>query len=173
MISSKYPIYFFHGLKGTPQGIKARHLATKIKGIETPFLPENLAKRMEIVRELISKPSYIIGSSLGGLTAILFANERPELVKGLVLIAPAVGFYDPAVGTKEELDLLIDLKIPEAIPTEILAGSKDEVIPLPIIEALAKRSPQSTLTIIDDDHAMNQDLGLITDKLINIIAAAE
>ena len=169
MINVNHPVFFFHGLKGSPLGTKSTFLKSKIEGIKLPILSEDLEERMTKVRALITVPSYIIGSSLGGLTAILLALESPNLVKGLVLIAPAVGFFETRDYPQKYLDLLVDLKIPEAIPTEILAGQNDELIPLEAIEALANRSPHSKLTVLRDNHGMNANLEIILEKLDQVL----
>lgn len=39
-------------------------------------------------------PSVLVGSSLGGLVAAWSAARQPHLVRGLCLIAPALGFLD-------------------------------------------------------------------------------
>ncbi|MDX2471340.1 MAG: YqiA/YcfP family alpha/beta fold hydrolase [SAR324 cluster bacterium] len=164
MIKVNHPVFFFHGLKGSPLGIKSTFLKSQINGIKLPNLSEDLTERMEKVRGLITEPSYIIGSSLGGLTAILFAQESPHLIKGLVLIAPAVGFFDASLYPQKYLDLLPSLRVPSSIPTEILAGQNDELIPIKTIEALANRSPHTRLTVVRDDHSMNANLEFIIEK---------
>ena len=87
-------LYFLHGLKGSPYGTKAVFFQEYFKHITIPSLPENIYERADIINNLILEPSFIIGSSLGGLSAIMFAMEKPNLVSGLVLLAPAVGFFD-------------------------------------------------------------------------------
>jgi pimeloyl-ACP methyl ester carboxylesterase len=46
---------------------------------------------------------YLVGSSMGGLASAWFAKRRPEVVAGVVLIAPALGFLrNRALGLSEE-----------------------------------------------------------------------
>lgn len=44
-----------------------------------------------VVRALATEPVVLVGSSQGGRIAIDFALEHPELVRALVLVAPAIG----------------------------------------------------------------------------------
>ncbi|MFR8547651.1 MAG: alpha/beta fold hydrolase [Lachnospiraceae bacterium] len=53
-----------------------------------------------ILREYASEPAWIFGNSAGGLIALALAMQAPELVKGLVLLEPSLG-YDP--GEREKL----------------------------------------------------------------------
>jgi pimeloyl-ACP methyl ester carboxylesterase len=47
-----------------------------------------------VLDRLDAAPVYLIGSSLGGLVAVLTAQTRPQQVRGCVLIAPAFDFFD-------------------------------------------------------------------------------
>lgn len=78
----------------------------------------------------------------------------------MLLIAPAVGFYDPSIGSREDLALLEGVSIPPGIPTEIYAGTQDQVIPLAEIQAMVERSPkeQVQLYCVEDEHSMNKNL---------------
>jgi pimeloyl-ACP methyl ester carboxylesterase len=63
-----------------------------------------------VIRQITSEPAWLIGSSQGGRVAIDTALAYPDLVRGLILLAPAVSGapesddLDPAT---EELDELI------------------------------------------------------------------
>ncbi len=157
------PVYFFHGLQGSPQGVKAKFFQERAPEVLVPLLPPSLFQRLELVRGLIQEPSLLIGSSLGGLTALLYALEVPSKVKGLLLIAPAVGFYDPLMGNERERALLAGLRLPGRIPIEILAGRQDKVIPLQAVEDLVRQSPEARarLEVFQSDHSMNSHLEAI------------
>ncbi len=57
--------------------------------------PEVLSRGMtELLDQLDLPPMVVFGNSLGGVSAIRFAQERPELVRGLVLCSPG-GAWQP------------------------------------------------------------------------------
>lgn len=157
-------IFFFHGKEGGPQGTKATLLKKTYPGIVIPQLPEDIEQRLWIVEELVVEPSLLVGSSLGGLTALLFAMRRPEMVRAMVLVAPAVGLYDDSAYSKSDLELLKSVRITEGIPVRIMAAAGDEVIPLASIEKLANDAPNPELVrleIHNDDHGMNSSLDVL------------
>jgi pimeloyl-ACP methyl ester carboxylesterase len=48
------------------------------------------AECADFAQEVIGEPVYAVGNSLGGLLALQMARARPQLVRGLLLIDPAV-----------------------------------------------------------------------------------
>jgi pimeloyl-ACP methyl ester carboxylesterase len=50
---------------------------------------------LRVLREVAKEPSVIIGHSLGALAALVAAADAPELVRGLVLEDPALGYSKP------------------------------------------------------------------------------
>jgi len=69
-----------------------------------PVTPEHYADLLEAeLPKLCEKPPILIGNSIGGATAIVFASRRPEAVRGLVLcnsggLAPVGPFERRAIG---------------------------------------------------------------------------
>ncbi|MGH2472439.1 MAG: alpha/beta fold hydrolase [Candidatus Limnocylindria bacterium] len=47
---------------------------------------------LRVLREITKEPAVLIGHSLGGLAALVAAGDEPELVRGLVLEDPAIGY---------------------------------------------------------------------------------
>ena len=68
-----------------------------------------------IVVELGLGPVIVVGYSLGGLVAQLFARRHPELVSGLVLCATAHNFAESGGGPVTRLMSRAALLVPEAI----------------------------------------------------------
>lgn len=162
---------FLHGLDSSPQGTKARLIKTHYPDCLIPSLPPDIHERVRIVEQVLLEPTIVIGSSLGGLTALMFSMTHPELITALLLLAPAAGCRDESIFTKEQKLLLETLYVPASIPTVIIAGIRDEVIPLASIRALVQRSPDPgriQLHEVDDDHNLHQSLGLMLDLIVQI-----
>ncbi len=86
-------ICFLHGLDSSPHGTKGRLLRRHYPRAVMPVLPPGLWDRLETTERALAKggPYLIVGTSLGGLTALQYAMRHPEKVRGLLLLAPAVG----------------------------------------------------------------------------------
>lgn len=170
------PLYFLHGLEGSPQGTKARFLKRHYPHLVCPPLSPDLEQRLAVLHSIVRQPAVLIGSSLGGLSALAFAMEAPELVLGMVLVAPAVGYFEPDRLSAEQRDLLARLQVPPGIPTRILAAAHDHLIPPQAIKDLLARSPQPDavgLTFYDDDHSMNQHLDQLAQALGQVLEELE
>ncbi|MDH5560757.1 MAG: alpha/beta hydrolase [Deltaproteobacteria bacterium] len=161
-------IFLLHGLKGSPHGTKATFLRQYFPDIVVLDLPPALDQRMEAIQRKIDTPSYIVGSSLGGLCALLFAMEKPELVKGMVLLAPAVDLFDSSGVEERFLASAKKAFIPKSIPCFVIASSQDQLIPFESIKKMIQRSPdQKNISLIStkDDHCLNQSLPILLDSL--------
>ena len=160
-----HPVYYLHGYDSSPNGYRAVFLKKRFPLLQVPQLPNDLGKRVRILEEEITGPSFLIGSSLGGLNALIFAHEHPEWVKGLVLLAPAVDFFNPDYKALQ-LDLKLEsLVIPAGPPTIVIAARKDEVIPLEAVEHLVKKSNEASIlefAKLDDVHLLHGKLSLST-----------
>lgn len=148
------------------------------------------------VRELIADvvavlerfgPAAIVGSSLGGLVGAFATAERPDLVAGLALVAPALGFLhrlertvdeDGRMWTQdgrsfplaprviEDAQQLDERDLPRRItvPTLIVHGDADSVVPHRRSRRFfaAIPHPRKELWIVPDgDHR----LGSVTDEM--------
>ncbi len=89
---------YLHGFASSPLSRKAQYFLERSPDLILPDLNQDdfgsltVSRQIEQVRALLTEPSYIIGSSLGGLTAALLAEKYPDLVKKIILLAPAFQF---------------------------------------------------------------------------------
>jgi uncharacterized protein len=106
-------VVYLHGFASSPQSSKARFFAGKFEeagvAFEAPQLDQGefpnltISGQMLVVSEAVSahraklangEPLVLMGSSLGGYLAALYAELHPKAVDGLVLLAPAFGFLE-------------------------------------------------------------------------------
>lgn len=96
-------IIYLHGFASSPASRKARFFAERFAEhgteIRIPDLEENdfhhlsLSRMLSLVASLAASDRVsLIGSSLGGYLAALFAERFPEQVERVVLLAPAFQF---------------------------------------------------------------------------------
>lgn len=101
-------VFYLHGFASSAKSTKAAYFADRLRahGIELrcPDFNEPDFRALTVTRMLdqlhreiarSSEPSSLIGSSLGGMLAILAASAFPDHVGRLVLMAPAVMFAKP------------------------------------------------------------------------------
>ena len=143
-------IVFIHGSGGDKsQTYKAKLLRRLFPGMVTPDFDGPISTRMSHLRTILGKEAgwILIGSSLGGLMAALFAYKSPRQMQKLILLAPAVS-------------LMAFVKIPPAsidIPTTIVQGTQDELIRLPKARELAEKVfTHLTYMVVEDDHRLHK-----------------
>jgi len=184
---------YLHGFASSPNSRKAQFFAERFRelgiGLEVPDLAEgdfrNLtltAQLKVIARASREEPVSLIGSSMGGYLAALYAARHREVEK-LVLLAPAFSFASrwpetlghPAMeqwkrtntlevfhysqGRPVELgyQLIEDAQQYEAYPdfpqpALIFQGRNDTVVPPEYAETFAARHGNATLRLLDSDH---------------------
>lgn len=141
-------IVFIHGSDSNGQTYKARVLRKHFPLIFTPDFKGPLEVRLAQLETIIQdkKDWTLIGSSLGGLIATLFAIRHPEQVRQLILLAPAL--HVPELANRR-------IK-PIFIPTVLIIGKKDDVIPVQTVYNKARRIfPKLTYLSVDDDHRLH------------------
>lgn len=130
-------------------------------------------------------PSILLGSSLGGMVASWAAAQKPELVEGLVLIAPAFGFLpgiasaDPNAGLDQfqfsprvvadarrydEASLAGQL----SMGVLLVHGAKDEIVPADVSRRFFDEIPhqEKELWIPEDgDHRLDQQFDEICHRM--------
>ncbi len=166
-------LMFLHGMESSPLGTKSRFIRSHYPDCLIPELSPDIHERKAVIEEIVKKSVYIIGSSLGGLSALLYAMSFPEKVERMILIAPAVGFFDETVFKNHDKELIRRTYIPKGIPCTVMIGKRDDVIPEADIEAMIARSPdQGNIKVIkqDDDHALNQSLDLLLREIQEMLA---
>jgi pimeloyl-ACP methyl ester carboxylesterase len=71
---------------------------------------------VELLEQVVEGPAVLVGSSMGGWLMLLVARDRPELVAGLVGIAPAPDFTDWGFTTDEKMKLLQEGRLERPSP---------------------------------------------------------
>ena len=103
MLTHRLRVLYLHGFASSPGSRKARFFAEKLRGlgfaVEVPDLAAGRFDRLTISGQLkllenlsCREPVILVGSSLGGYLAALYAARHPE-VDRLILLAPAFGFH--------------------------------------------------------------------------------
>jgi pimeloyl-ACP methyl ester carboxylesterase len=143
-------IVFIHGSSGDKgQTYKARILRGIFPGMLTPDFEGDLPARMEQLETILGTETgwTLVGSSLGGLMAALFAMQHPAQVRKLVLLAPALTLP----GFTRSLASQI------SIPTVIIQGTRDNFIPFEPTRKLAEKVfTNLTYMVVDDDHRLHK-----------------
>ena len=188
-------IVYLHGFASGPTSRKARFFADRLGECdqfqETPDLTEGnfegvtISSQLNVLERLLgNSAATLIGSSLGGYLAALYASLHPEITR-LILLAPAFGFpnywqhalssedlnrwrstgflsvYHYGEGRMRQLGYGIvedGLRWPEAPafsqPAHIFHGLADTVVPASLSQAYVARHPQVNLTLLKSDHEL-------------------
>jgi len=192
-----------HGFASSPQSRKARFLEERFgqRGIrfEAPdlaagdFFHLTISRQLEVVRKAARSAErlIIVGSSLGGYLASLYAAEHNG-VEQLVLLAPAFGFYDLwierlgpeeirnwresgklsvfhyGVGGQADLsyNFLEDAEqyapYPKAqVPTLIFHGSHDDLVPISNSTRFVNEHREARLVELNSGHELTDVLDKI------------
>lgn len=105
------PVIYLHGFASSPASKKAAYFSSKFGTgrIRVPdlvgedFYGMTLSRQLEeIDRAAGADPVDLMGSSMGGYLAALFAAANPERVRRVVLLAPAFDFANRWAGALGE-----------------------------------------------------------------------
>ena len=143
-------IIYLHGLESTSQSGKARQFAEKFPGMLTPDFTGSFEERMKQLKPILGRKKnwIIIGSSFGGLMGAVFTCKHPSQVQKLVLLAPAL--------LRDQFASYLDLK-PVAVPTIIIHGMLDDVVPMEPVRAIAdKLFTNMEHIVVDDGHRLHK-----------------
>jgi uncharacterized protein len=189
------PILYLHGFASGPTSSKARIFAERLSALgRTVAVPAldggdfrnlTLTGQLQVIeKEAAGRACQLIGSSLGGYLAALYAARHPE-VDRVVLLAPAFGFarrwgqslgldaldewqrtgvrkvMHYGLGGESEIGwrLMEDAALYEeqpaiAQPALILHGIQDDVVPVEASRAFASGRANVTLREYDSDHQL-------------------
>ena len=164
-------IIFAHGLEGTPNGSKIQTLRNSgIEVIAPDFQGMPLIERVALLEKISlehkEKKPILGGSSYGGLTAAIVAMRFPERFSGLLLCAPALHLKEPPV---EEFTILT---APKGMPTVIIHGVDDNVVPISCSIEYVERSGKDILEFnqVSDGHRLSKSHDKIISGLKLIIS---
>ena len=155
-----------HGLWGSPNGSKVTAIRESgIEVISPDFNNMELEERVDILNELVSKEEVVLtGSSYGGLACALVAQQQPEQVKGMLLLAPALHLPE---SPNDEPEKLI---APNNFPISIIHSVTDEIVPISASKDYIERSGNNLRLIeVEDSHILENSFTLIISELNKLI----
>jgi pimeloyl-ACP methyl ester carboxylesterase len=195
-------VVYLHGFASGPSSSKARFFAERFQGegveVAVPDLAEGDFEHLTITRQLAvvgrERPVVLIGSSLGGYLAALYAARHTEVAK-IMLMAPAFGFprrWPEALTPAELADwrrtgyreayhysegrmrrvwygLIEDGQRYEDYPgvgqpALVFHGRRDEVVSPDYSVEFARARPNVQLVLTDSDHQLLDVLEEIWEK---------
>jgi len=145
----KHPTIFVHGQESSSQGTKGLFFRGLFPEMIIPDFVGDVSTRMSKLNKILfhKKRIIMIGSSLGGLMAALYAFQNQDRMKRLILLAPALNLPELNPYLSERLTL----------PVYVFHGKEDEVIPPKVIQTIAKKLfTNLTFNLVDDDHRLSK-----------------
>ncbi len=192
---------YVHGFASSPQSRKAQQFRTALAARGVPvdipamdrgdFEHLTISAQLDVLEDAIhGRAVCLIGSSMGGYLAALYAAGHPEVEK-LVLLAPAFGFakrWDEKIGTPKpagfevfhygdnkvrrvHYGLIEDaLRFPSepdfTQPAWIYHGIHDDVVPIKYSRDFVAAHANVRLTELDSDHELLNVLDRIVGQAI-------
>ena len=145
-------LIYLHGLESDSNSGKARLFREWFPGMLTPDFKGTFEERMTQLDPILAgKEGWtLIGSSFGGLMGTVYTCKHPTQVRKLILLAPAL--------LREPFGSHLDLE-PVSVPTIIIHGTLDDVVPLkPVREIAQKLFTNLTYHIVEDDHRLHESV---------------
>ncbi len=186
---------YLHGFASGPLSRKAQFFREKLSSLdielEIPALDQSDFEHLTITRQLDfltrlldGEPAILMGSSMGGYLAALYASQHPEIDR-MVLLAPAFGFgnrWAETFGaekvaawrqrgfaevyhyaTRDMRRLAIDLLNDSALhpgyppcpqPSAVFHGIQDNIVPIAASERWISENPQARLVPLNSGHEL-------------------
>jgi pimeloyl-ACP methyl ester carboxylesterase len=98
-------------------------------------LPDAAARVVRWIESSERGPVHLVGNSLGGTIAIRVAATRPELVRTLTVVSPAMPFFDPRRSLQSRLLPVLLIPGGERLVARKLATIPPEALAQQVIEA--------------------------------------
>jgi pimeloyl-ACP methyl ester carboxylesterase len=194
---------YIHGFASSPQSRKARAfeaaMAERGVRLEIPMMDEGdfehltISAQLQLLERTIEgQPVRLIGSSMGGYLAALYASLHPE-VERMVLMAPAFGFaprWKDRVAEGDDIEVyhygdkttrrvhyrLIEdaLQFPASPnfhqPALLFHGIHDDVVPIEYSREVAAAHRGVRLFQLDSDHELLDVLPRIIREAMEFLA---
>ena len=207
-------ILYLHGFASGPSSSKARHFQARLEAagshVEIPDLAAGDFEHLTITGQLAvldraarNEPVALVGSSMGGYLASLYAARHPEVTR-LVLLAPAFRFAERwrervgdaglevwrRTGSVEvyhyadhrmrrlAFDLFPDSQQYEPFPdfrqpALIFHGAHDDVVPPAYSEQFAAAHPNVRLELLDAGHDLLNVLDYMSSIAVGFLGSIE
>lgn len=136
-------VLFCHGLESGPHGSKYQALCDAGHEVVAPDCRGlSLRERVDAVARILKElRPYVVGSSYGGITAVLAGMHAGVELPGLVLCAPALERDEAPNDDPSNLALIG--------PTVIIHGLQDELIPIDVSRRYALRTGCRLVEVAD------------------------
>ncbi len=205
-------ILYLHGFASGPGSSKARAVSARLAEAGIPaeildlaagdFEHLTLTGQLAVIERAAAEAVSLIGSSMGGYLAALYAARHPE-VQRLVLLAPAFDFARRwagrlgakavdewrRTGTTEvyhyaeqrnvplHYGLLEDAARYEPFPdfrqpALIIHGSQDDIVPATLSQEFAARHDNVQLEVVDSGHELLNVVDYIAARTIEFLRGA-
>ncbi|HLE91333.1 MAG TPA: alpha/beta fold hydrolase [Anaerolineales bacterium] len=164
-------LIYLHGSESDSKSGKARQFREWFPGMLTPDFKGPFEERMSQLHSILSDKTNwtLIGSSLGGLMGVTFAQDHPTQVRKLILLAPALTL-DPFASRSDPSTLpsVAGQRLqPVSVPTIVVHGTLDTVVPLePVREIIQMVFTDVRYYIVNDDHRLHKTLHELDWKLL-------
>jgi pimeloyl-ACP methyl ester carboxylesterase len=140
---------FIHGLDSSSRGTKGTFFRERYPRMWMEDFSGPLDERMaQLTDGLAGRDNLIlVGSSYGGLMAVIFALGNEPRVRRMILLAPALGHADLSACPSEPL----------GIPVTLYHGRHDDVVlPLPTRRIAEGLFTNLDYHLVEDDHNLHR-----------------